>query len=87
MPRYDSRSLEGTRFILTISNNVKLLTDGPKAPGTEVRCLRRNSYGYYIPCMAFVVRVKSSGWFVIDLWEDKSERITVSPKAILWGAA
>jgi hypothetical protein len=44
--------------------------------------LRVNNSGYYIPCAAFLVAVTPSGRFTVDLWNDRSERVTA--KAILW---
>lgn len=78
------RTLEGARNILTVKNSVKLGTSGPLAPGTEIRCLRPNSSGYYMPCIGFISSITPAGRFVIDLWADKSERICVSAKAVLW---
>ena len=80
----DSRTLEGVRNILTVTNKLKLATFGSCVPGTEIRCLRPNGSGYYMPCTAFIVAVTPSGRFIVDLWSDRSERVTVSTKAVLW---
>lgn len=80
----DPRTLDGVRNILTVKNSTKLLTSGPIAPGTEIRCLRRNSYGVYSPCVAFIGEPTLGGKFYVDLWADRSERVCVSTKAILW---
>jgi hypothetical protein len=34
--------------------------------------------------MAFIVAVTPSGRFTVDLWKDRSERVTVTAKAVLW---
>lgn len=78
------RTLEGVRNILTVKNSTKLLASGPTEPGTEIRCLRRNSFGTYSPCVAYIAAATLNGKFYVDLWADKSERVCVSPKAILW---
>jgi hypothetical protein len=72
------------RNVLAYKNNTKLAVEGACAPNTEILCLRTNSYSYYIPCMAFIVAVTASGRFTVDLWKDRSERVTVTPKAVLW---
>ena len=80
------QTLDEVRQILTVTNKHKLLTDGPTTPGTEVIVLRRNSYGYFMPCMGFIDYLTPKG-FAVLLWKDKSEQVTVSRKAILWTAA
>ncbi len=81
-------TLDGTRELLTVRNTInRASATGPLDAGSSVLCLRRNSYGYYIPCTATVVEVKPSGRVTVDLYSDKSERVTVSPKAILWEIA
>ena len=78
------RSLDGARQILTVSNEQKLLTSGRTEPGTEIRCLRRNRHGVYSPCVAYLGPATIGGRFYVDLWLDRSERVCVSGKAILW---
>lgn len=78
------KTLDGARYILAVKNERKLKIDGPMVEGTEIRCLRLNNSGYHIPCVAFVSRVTPTGRISVDLWADKSERVTVSLKAILW---
>ena len=84
----DTRTLEGTRYLLTVKNKTNRLYDkGSLVAGTEVICLRKNESGYYMPCVAFVVNSKPQGHngrITVDLYEDRSERVSVSPKAILW---
>lgn len=80
----DPRTLEGARNILTVKNKIKMQTSGPTAEGTEIRCLRKNNSGYYIPCLAYLGQATVGGKFYVDLWKDKSERVCVSLKAILW---
>lgn len=84
----DTSTLDGTRYILTVKNEFnRLYTSGSLTPGTEVICLRKNESGYYLPCAAFIVEVKPSGRITVDLYTDRTERVTVSPKAILWTVA
>lgn len=79
----DSSTLNGVRYILTEKNqHNRPLTSGSLSPGTEVICLRRNDFGYYLPCVAYVV--KAGKRVTVDLYHDRSERVTVSLKAILW---
>lgn len=80
----DMHTLEGVRNILTVKNSTKLAIEGECTPGTEVRCLRKNNNGYYIPCLAYIVAVHPSGRFTVDLWTKRNERVTVSTKAVLW---
>lgn len=84
----DTSTLDGTRYILTVKNQFnRLYASGSIAPGTEVICLRKQESGYYVPCAAFIVEVKPSGRITVDLYTDRTERVTVSPKAILWSSA
>lgn len=80
----DTSTLDGTRYILTVKNDNKLNATGSLTPETPVICLRRNDFGYYLPAVATVVRVTPSGRVTVDLYRDRSERVTVSQKAILW---
>lgn len=81
----NTSTLDGARYVLTVKNETNRLYDkGSLVAGTEVVCLRRNESGYYLPCVAFIVEAKSSGRITVDLYADRSERVTVSPKAILW---
>lgn len=82
----DTKSLDYCRWLVTEKNETWCVYDatGPTEPGTEVRCLRPNSYGYHEPCLAWIVKHHPSGRFTVDLWRDKSERVTVSAKAIVW---
>lgn len=82
-----AKTLCEAREILTVRNSVKLLRDGCKDQGTQVITLRRNDYGHYDPCVSFIDHVTSSGRIVVDLWEDRSERVTVSHDAVLWNPA
>jgi hypothetical protein len=83
MNNANTSTLDGARYILTVKNSNKLLTSGSLDAGTSVLCLRNDS-GYYMPCVATVVAVTPSGRVTVDLYYDKSERVTVSKKAILW---
>lgn len=87
----DTRTLEGTRYLLTVKNETNRLYDkGSLVAGTEVVCLRKQESGYYVPCVAFVVDSKPQGHngrITVDLYDDRSERVTVSSKAILWPTA
>lgn len=84
-PNTDTSTLDGVRYVLTVKNQFnRLYTSGSLADGTEVICLRKNESGYYLPCAAFIVGVKQSGRITVDLYTDRIERVTVSPKAILW---
>lgn len=79
----DTSTLDGTRYILTVKNeHSRLRTTGSLTPDTEVICLCRNDFGYYMPCVAYVV--KAGKRVTVDLYHDRSERVTVSLKAILW---
>jgi hypothetical protein len=78
------KTLEGARNILTIKNSVKLEVSGKLEHGTEIICLRQNGFGYYMPCVAFIAAVTPAGKLVVDLWADKSQRVCVSRKAVLW---
>lgn len=69
--------------VLTVENRDKYLTSGPESEGTDVLCLRRNASGYYMPCLARIVRVTPER-ATVDLWKDQSKRVTVSRKSILW---
>lgn len=81
----DTRTLEGARYVLTVENKTnRLYGKGSLVAGTEVMCLRKQESGYYVPCVAFIVEAKSSGRITVDLYTDRSERVTVSAKAILW---
>lgn len=85
MTHADSSTLDGVRYILTKKNKSnRPLTSGPLERDTEVICLRRSDSGYYIPCLAYVVAVYPSGRVALDLYWDRSERVNVSRKAILW---
>jgi hypothetical protein len=78
-------TLQGARNILTLINkHATAQSTGSFAPGTEVLCLRANNYGYYMPCTAHIVKVTPNGRVTVDLWTDRSERITVTKRAILW---
>lgn len=79
----DTSTLDGARYILTVKNESKLDTEGPLTVGSAVLCLR-NDTGYYFPCVATVVRVTPSGRVTVDLYTNKSQRVTVTKKAILW---
>ncbi len=79
----DTSTLDGARYILTVKNESKLETEGPLTVGSAVLCLR-NDTGYYVPCVATVVRVTPSGRVTVDLYTNKSQRVTVTKKAILW---
>ena len=79
----DTSTLDGARYILTVKNESKLETEGPLTVGSAVLCLR-NDTGYYFPCVATVVRVTPSGRVTVDLYTNKSQRVTVTKKAILW---
>ena len=85
----DTRSLDYTHWLVTEKNEDWCAFDasGATEPGTEVRCLRPDSYGYYEPCLAKIVKHHTSGRFTVDLWSDESERVTVSAKAIVWPRA
>lgn len=80
----DTSTLDGARYVLTVKNENKFRTSGDLESGTSVICLRRSESGYYVPCVATVVSVTPGGRVAVDLYEDKSERVTVSQKAILW---
>lgn len=83
----DTSTLDGARYILTVKNkDNRLHTEGATEAGTPILCLRKSgSWGYYVPCAAVIVAVKESGRFVVDLYPaGQTERVTVSPKAILW---
>jgi len=84
----DTRTLEGARYVLTVKNKDNPLYDkGSFAVGAEVVCLRKSASGYYVPCVAFIVNSmpqSHAGRVTVDLYEDRSERVTVSVKAILW---
>lgn len=78
-------TLDGTRKLLTTENRIgRASATGSLNSGTPVYCLRRQASGYYVPCTATIVNVKPSGRVTVDLYTDKSERVTVSQKAILW---
>jgi hypothetical protein len=62
----DTSTLDGARYILTVKNEEKLKTEGPLTAGSAVLCLR-NDTGYYMPCVARVVRVTPSGRVTVDL--------------------
>lgn len=79
----DTSTLDGALYILTVKNESKLETEGPLTVGSAVLCLR-NDTGYYVPCVATVVRVTPSGRVTVDLYTNKSQRVTVTKKAILW---
>jgi ribosomal protein L40E len=84
----DTRTLEGARYVLTVKNKDNPLYDkGSFAVGAEVVCLRKSESGYYVPCVAFIVNSmpqSHAGRVTVDLYDDRSERVTVSVKAILW---
>lgn len=81
----DTRTLEGIRYLLTVQNKFNRHYDrGILSPNTEVSCLRKNTSGYYEPCLAHIVEARPSGRVTVDLWTDRSQRVTVSLKAILW---
>jgi hypothetical protein len=79
-------TLDRVRTILTERNRppYRMAATGPLTAGAEVRCLRPNGSGYYLPTLAHVVRVTQSGRVTVDLYEDRSERVTVTTKALLW---
>jgi|KBSSwiS6_1023812.scaffolds.fasta_scaffold00020_37 hypothetical protein len=81
----DTSTLDGARYILAVKNERKLKTEGPLTAGSAVLCLR-NDTGYYVPCVATVVSVTPSGRVTVDLYTNKSQRVTVTKKAILWQA-
>jgi hypothetical protein len=83
---HDTRTLAGIRHVLADCNKTKLEKAGELTPGTEVRVLRKDASGYYIPCLGYVNHVCESGRIALDLWADKSEQVTVSAKAVLWPA-
>jgi hypothetical protein len=78
-------SLDQVRHILTVENEInRLLPEGPTDSGTEVLVLRKNHAGYYEPCVAVIEHITATGRFTVSLWQDRSERVTVSRKAVLW---
>ena len=81
----DTSTLDGARYILAVKNESKRDTEGPLTVGSAVLCLR-NDTGYYVPCVATVVSVTPSGRVTVDLYTNKSQRVTVTKKAILWQA-
>jgi hypothetical protein len=82
----NTSTLDGARYILTVKNKLnKLHTEGSTEAGTPIVCLRKTESGYYVPCAAVIVTVKESGRFTVDLYPaGRIERVTVSPKAVLW---
>lgn len=83
--RHSTRTLDGARYFLTVKNTIqRYAATGPWTPGTAVLCLRPNSFGIYGPCVATIVKRLPSGRVTVDLWANRSDRVTVTPKAILW---
>ena len=79
------KTIASARHVLTVKNKInRLYPDGLLIEGTEVRCLRQNSFGIYAPCVAYVVGVTITGKVRVDLWKDRSERVIVTRDAILW---
>jgi len=80
-----TRTLDEVREILTVKNAVKLLPEGQLDAGTEVRVLRKSN-GSYVPCVGYIRRVTATGRITVDMWDDRSQTISVNKKTLLWPA-